>query len=363
LIFSLIFLSLPANSQASVFLFVNRLFAETKAADVSSSLVNSQKMPLLEPALNSNPTLKKKNSALAVENGALVADASPAGRANDSAVATSPSSDQISLYTVRDGDTLPGIAKLYSVSVNTILWANDLKKGALIKPGQVLVILPVSGVEYTVKKGDTVQSIAKQFKGDAQEIASFNNLNTDQKLSVGDQLIIPDGEMSSGGNSSTSSSKPSTSIPEISVPIISPTTPNSPAPAISSSEAAGPTNGPYVDSTGYLRRPLDGGMRSQGLHGHNAVDWADPIGTPIHAAAAGTIIVSKDNGGWNGGYGDYVVISHNNGMQTLYAHMKETTVGVGTHVEKGQVIGYVGMTGDTSGPHVHFEVRGGKNPF
>ena len=109
-------------------------------------------------------------------------------------------------------------------------------------------------------------------------------------------------------------------------------------------------------------RPIAGGHRSQGIHGHNGVDLAASVGTPIYASAAGTVIISK-TGGYNGGYGNYIVIRHDNGTQTLYAHNTENYVGVGETVSQGQTIGTVGSTGRSTGAHVHFEVRGAKNPF
>ena len=115
--------------------------------------------------------------------------------------------------------------------------------------------------------------------------------------------------------------------------------------------------------TGYYIRPISGGRISQKLHGYNAVDFAAPKGTPILAAASGEVIISKDNGYWNGGYGNYIVIKHNNGTQTLYAHNNSNIVWRGYHVVQGQVIGYLGSTGRSTGPHVHFEVRGAANPF
>lgn len=93
------------------------------------------------------------------------------------------------------------------------------------------------------------------------------------------------------------------------------------------------------------------------------MDLAVAVGTPIHAAAAGIILVSKSNGMWNGGYGNFVMISHPNGVQTLYAHMSRTAVKAGQHVYQGQIIGFIGMTGLTTGPHTHFEIRGAQNPF
>ncbi len=89
---------------------------------------------------------------------------------------------------------------------------------------------------------------------------------------------------------------------------------------------------------------------------------AASAGAPIRAAAAGEVIVSK-TGGWNGGYGNYIVIKHANGTQTLYAHNSSNAVSAGASVAQGEVIGYVGNTGRSTGSHLHFEVRGAKNPF
>ena len=89
---------------------------------------------------------------------------------------------------------------------------------------------------------------------------------------------------------------------------------------------------------------------------------AAPVGTPIRASAGGVVIISRSSG-YNGGYGSYVVISHSNGTQTLYAHMNKVQAIQGTTVAQGELIGTVGSTGKSTGPHVHFEVRGAANPF
>ena len=102
--------------------------------------------------------------------------------------------------------------------------------------------------------------------------------------------------------------------------------------------------------------------KTQGLHGYNGVDIGAPNGTPIIAAAGGSVVVSR-NSGWNGGYGNYIVIKHENGTQTLYAHMSEIVVVSGQSIVQGQVVGSVGSTGKSTGSHLHFEVRGAKNPF
>ncbi len=239
-----------------------------------------------------------------------------------------PQSDQISLYVVRAGDTLSGIAEMYDVSVNTIVWANDLARGAALREGQELTILPINGLRHTVQKGETLASIAKKFGGDEKEILQFNDLGAETRLAVGQVIMIPGGEL------------PVTKTPS-KTPV---------------KGASGPT---YA---GYYIRPINGGVKTQGLHGYNAVDLASRVGTPVLASAAGRVIVSRQ-GGWNGGYGNYVVIEHGNGTQTLYAHLNDTIVSTGTRVEQGEVIGHLGNTGRSTGPHLHFEIRGAKNPF
>lgn len=249
------------------------------------------------------------------------------------------SSNRISLYTVRKGDTLEQIARMYGVNVNTILWANDMKKGTPPQPDQVLVIMPISSVQYTVKKGDTLESIAKLYGSDINEIAQFNSFEDGAKLAVGTQVIIPDAE----GSLTVAENKKNT---------------NQGKPATDTKKPAAVTTA----SAGYFSRPIKGGVRTQGIHGGNGVDLASSLRAPIYAAAAGRVVIAKE-GGWNGGYGSYVVIQHPNGMQTLYAHMDAVDTSVGATVAKGQQIGKMGNTGRSTGVHLHFEVRGGRNPF
>jgi murein DD-endopeptidase MepM/ murein hydrolase activator NlpD len=110
----------------------------------------------------------------------------------------------------------------------------------------------------------------------------------------------------------------------------------------SSSGLIWPVNGPVVSPFGYRWGRL-----------HAGIDIAVPYGTPIHAAAAGTVVLA----GWVGGYGNYTCIDHGGGMATCYAHQSSFAVSQGASVAQGQVIGYVGCTGHCFGPHLHFEVR------
>ncbi len=320
---------LPASARASVL------------SDILSSLRgnfgggnapagNLQTLELTRPARNVDPSAGRGGGDVTVVDGsALLPEEGPSGTIAD---IEKPKDATISIYVVRPGDTLSGIANMFDVSVSTILWANDLPRASSIKIGQVLTILPVTGVKYTVKKGDTLASIAKKYGGDTGEIASFNGLE-EGTLAVGTEIIIPDGE--------------------VPAPVSSP--------RVTATSYATSIGTP--SQIGYYLRPIAGGTRSQGVHGYNGIDLAAPAGTPIFASAEGDVIVAKETG-WNGGYGAYVVVQHPNGSQTLYSHASSVIVSVGQHVQQGQVIAYVGRTGKATGAHVHFEIRNGiRNPF
>jgi len=329
----------PTIAHAGVISDVFSIFTATVQAytnDIRSN--NVQTMALPAPATNIDPKAATGGGDISVvDDSALLSEEGPSGTVAD---IQEPQSHQISIYVVRPGDTISGIAAMFDVSVPTVMWGNGLSKGDSIRVGQTLTILPISGIKYTVKKGDTLPSIAKKYGGDAEEIAQFNELfNT--KLAVGTELIIPNGE--------------------IAAPVVAKATSKSSSkkfkiPAEPLHDAGGPSY------SGYYIAPLAHYIETQGLHGYNAVDMAAPVGTQIMASAEGDVIISRGSG-WNGGYGIYVVIRHDNGTQTLYSHMSKDIVSVGQHVVQGQVIGYVGSTGLSTGAHLHFEIRGAKNPF
>jgi len=317
-------LSLAATS------FVHKI-KSVNASVTDDTYLNSQTIALLEAALNPTaPSLALGGGDIVIVGDALLAETGPSGTLAD--VDTTSSSGHISIYVVREGDTLSQIAYMFGVSTNTIRWANDISRDTAIRPGQSLTILPITGLKYVVEKGDTLEGVAEDHGGDAEEILAYNGITVDEGLSVGQEIIIPNGEVV---------------LPESSSPTYTS------APRVTSSS---PTY------SGYYMRPVAGGTRSQGVHGYNGVDLATYNGAEIFAAAGGDVIISK-NGGWNGGYGNYVVIRHENGTQTLYAHNSYNIVDVGQRVVQGQVIGYVGNTGRSTGSHVHFEVRGATNPF
>ena len=275
------------------------------------------------------------DTALAIiEESALLAHTNPAGIMRDG---VGGGEDAIFVYEVQPGDTLSSIASSFEVTVNTILWANDIPNSSRIKIGDKLIILPVSGVRHEIKKGDTVSGIAKRYDGNVADIMVFNGLSSEEGLVIGETIIIPDGELAG-------------------------------SPAISYPKAPAPTLSKLPNLIGFFMKPILNARRSRGIHGKNGVDLVNSdasgpsCGRPVFSSAEGTVLIAK-NSGWNGGYGKYVVISHNNGVQTLYAHLKQIFVTVGKIVPQGETIAQVGSTGNSTGCHVHFEVRGAKNPF
>ncbi len=326
----------PHKASASISSIIYGLLGDEVNAKVMDDpgVKNSQNMLVLKAVINNDP--KSNISTLEpapVSQNALIAEIGPLGTSAD---VEEPINTQISVYTVRKGDSLSGIADLFDVSVNTILWANNLNKNSDLKEGQNLVILPISGIRHIVKSGDNINSIVSKYKADLDEVLKYNDITLNTKLKLGSIVIIPDGELV--------------------VPIKTKQVKGSMA-----------TNNPLHDANGpsypgYYIRPVTGGTRSQGLHGYNAVDIAAPVGTSIMASAKGKVLISIV-GGWNGGYGNFIIISHDNGTQTLYSHNSKNLVKAGDTVEQGDVIAKVGSTGHATGPHVHFEIRGAKNPF
>ncbi len=238
--------------------------------------------------------------------------------------------NEIIEYVVRSGDTISSIAAKYDISLNTILWANDLSSKSIIKIDQKLIILPVTGIVHHVKNGDTLSEIAKIYKSDSSEIIAFNELSNEEDIFIGDILIIPNGEM----------------------PLQKSTYYASPQVPIGSS---------------YFICPTADCRITQGLHWYNAIDFGAKCGSPIYAAAAG--VVQRVEYGWNSGAGNFVKILHPNGVVTMYGHVQKSLVSTGQEVSQGEMIALIGGNpgtpgaGRSTGCHVHFDVIGARNPF
>ena len=274
---------------------------------------------------------------------------------------------QITVYTVHDGDTLSEIADMFGVSGATITSVNDLPAKPKLHAGETLVILPMSGYQHSVVKGETLGSISKTTGVPAGDIAYANDLDPAAMLSVGTLLVIPDTDF----NTAPTISAKAQSLPTQAA------TPKAFAKMQSTVLTQGDTDitvHPIKDTSkrdigSALLRPVSiaVGKVSQGAHGWDgsAVDIAAPLGTPIVAAADGVVLLARSEG-YNDGYGQYVIVMSTidgHQVETLYAHMSKILVSSGSTVSRGQQIGLVGKSGDATGYHVHFEVRGAQNPI
>ena len=329
----------PSVADAS---FFSNIFgggqAQADESNIEDSTIdnNSQNIPLLESSVN--PDIKNidngEGSVIVQDDSFIYSDGS---FGPDVAFEKSPLSDQINVYTVKDGDTLSGVADMFDVSVNTIRWENNIS-GQSISVGQKLNILPVTGVKHIVKKGDTISKIADKYDADAQDIAIFNDI-TNSDLHQGDIVFVPNG-------------------------IIKPVVVKTPSSGSSSSGSAKSSN--TKAPTGYYLRPVPGrvtspyGSRRGGFH--PGVDLAGTKGvTPVMAAANGVVsevvrgcVEGQKHCG--GGYGNHIEIQHSNGTTTRYAHLSRTSVNIGDSISQGETIGILGNTGSSTGPHLHFEV-------
>jgi len=236
-------------------------------------------------------------------------------------------------YIVQEKDTVSEIAQKFGVSVSTLLWENNLTSYTIIRPGQKLTILPISGIRHKIRSGETVQKIAKKYDAESEDIIEFNKLASADDIKIGEILIIPGGQ------------KPQV-IPTYSLRSLSAPT----APTVSKGKMVWPSTCRRITQYYSWR--------------HHAVDIACRFGSAIKAANAGRVI--KAQGGWNGGYGIMIVIDHGGGIQTLYSHLSKLYVQVGDYVQAGEAIGAEGSTGKSTGPHLLIEVRVGgsrKNPL
>ncbi len=241
-----------------------------------------------------------------------------------------PRSEIIS-YSVQKGDTLSGIATKFGVSEDTIKWRNSLR-GDSITVGDTLEVLPVTGVAHKVVSGDTIYTIAKKYSTNPQGIVDFpfNDFADPQTFSlvIGQNIIVPEGVQPQA------------------------------APAYIARRTFVATGTSVVLGSGFAW-PVRGTMNQYYAWYHRGIDIGAGVGTPIIAAQSGTVSYAVA-GGWNYGYGTHVIVSGNNGYETLYAHMSALNVSSGQSVVAGQtVLGWVGLTGRTTGAHLHFEVRSG----
>jgi len=309
-------------------------FLIAKRGKYSSSFLNSSLIILVAIAVVAGPIVAENNPFTPLfvaqqvnqQNQSSVVSYNPYETALSTIISSKPR-DKVENYTVKSGDTLASIAKKFGISVDTIKWANDLKTDT-IKPEQTLKIAPVTGVIHTVVSGETIYSIAKKYGIPAQNIVNFIfNDFTDADtfaLKAGQTLYVPDG-------------------------VIEPEQPKYSQMAPRYANAIAGVRG----SSNFIW-PTTGVITQYPTWYHMAFDIASNSGPAIIASDTGTVTYA---GCINWGYGCHVVVDHGNGYQTLYGHMSVISVSAGQVVNQGQQLGNMGSTGNSTGPHCHFEIR------
>ncbi|MHB0859463.1 MAG: peptidoglycan DD-metalloendopeptidase family protein [Anaerolineae bacterium] len=241
-------------------------------------------------------------------------------------------------YRVQPGDTVLGIAESFGLKGSSLLWANEKLEQSpdFLQVGQELQILPVDGAYHTVVSGETLESIAAKYKVDPVAITGFstNELQEGAALQAEQRIIIPGG--------------------------VKPYVPRTVV-ATQQAQASAPADAEV--GSGNFAWPTSGTISQRYWEGHRAIDIAGSTGNAVVAADAGYISTAQSS---RSGYGNMLIVDHGNGYQTLYAHLSAFSVEVGQAVNKGEVIGLRGSTGNSTGPHLHFEViKSGvrRNPF
>jgi LysM repeat protein len=248
-------------------------------------------------------------------------------------------------YTVTTGDSVFGIAQSFNLQPETILWANyDLLNDSpdMLDPGMSLNVPPVDGVYYQWQEGDSMDSVASKFDAKAEDILGWEGNNfdlTDPHVEAGQWIMIPNGHRE---------------FRQWLVPTIARSNSGVSKSVLGPGACEGDYSGAY--GSGAFAWPSSSHVLSGNDYwsGHLGIDIAGSVGDGVFAADAGVIVFA----GWaNGGYGYMVMIDHGTGYQSLYAHLSAVNVGCGQSVYTGSYIGAIGSTGNSTGAHLHFEVR------
>ncbi|MFZ2681718.1 MAG: LysM peptidoglycan-binding domain-containing protein [Patescibacteria group bacterium] len=244
---------------------------------------------------------------------------------------------EIEKYVVDTGDTLSTISQHFGISLNTLLWANNLTVRSVIKPGMELTILPVTGVQHAVKNGETLSAIAKKYGVGTDVILTANNLESANALKIGQSLLVPGGQVIA----------PAPSSRPVAVRDIFTTAP------------VGSGGSTITNPGAKMVWPTDLRYIVRGLsYVHTGVDIdcngrANGTSTNDNYAAMDGIVQFS---GSKSGYGYAVEIDHGNGLVTRYGHFHTLYVSKGAVVTAGTPLGRCGSTGNSTGTHLHFEV-------
>ena len=269
-------------------------------------------------------------------------------------------------YVVAKGDSLWSIANSQGIEIDTLIGSNVLKSSSRLRPGAVLRIPNQDGIFYTLKKGEKIEAVTKRYGVSMNKLRAANiNVSTDS-LKTGDEVFLPGAKPEGLLEHKESEVK----VAEVKKEKPAPVAKNVKTPAPTKTEkTVKPQKGEVaVRNTGGFRWPIMGRINSpfgwryhpitKRRDFHTGIDIKANRNDPIKSAGGGKVIYS----GWMGGYGKVLVVEHNNGQSTLYAHCSTLLVGKGANVSSGQLIAKIGTTGRSTGPHLHFEVRNGNSP-
>ncbi len=262
--------------------------------------------------------------------------------ANSHTIIPQRTRDAITTYVVETGDSLFSIGKKFNIKPETILWANEALNDNPdeLSVGQKLKIPAEDGVLYKWRKNDTIQGVAAQYKTTPEKILTWpeNNLDlADPKIAPGTMVMLPGG---------------SRELHTWVVPIV--WRANSGA-TRGISAGCDTSKGTAVGTGGFVWPTVSRLISGNDFwSGHLGIDIGAAMGSPVYASDSGVVVYAA---GIGGGYGLMVMIDHGNGFHTLYAHLSSLLVHCGQNVVQGQTIAYSGSTGNSTGPHLHFEIR------
>jgi murein DD-endopeptidase MepM/ murein hydrolase activator NlpD len=248
-------------------------------------------------------------------------------------------------YEVEAGDSVFTIAKQFDIKPETVLWANEDildDNPNMLSIGQQLKIPAEDGVVYKWRSSDTIEGVARKFKADPNAILTWPDNHLDlanPKIASGTLVMVPGGER------------------ELKTWVV-PTIWRANAGATRNIATGCDTSGGTAFGSGTFAWPTVNRSVSGNDYwsGHLGIDIAAATGAPVYASDSGVVVYAA---GISGGYGLMVMIDHGNGFHTLYAHLSQTVARCGQNVGQGQTIAYSGSSGNSTGPHLHFEIRYG----
>ena len=308
------FVSTPNSASNSNKVITHNMVSDVElSADVANSNLGLE---------YKNLTIKNKNNLLQISDKLAVKNTRfelaenknlfNIGRIRKRIIEQNVLTEKIKIHTVKKGETLWSIAHKYNINIDTLIGANDISNMNRIKPGEKIKILPVKGILYNISPGENLNKLANKFNISKKKIVKTNGIKNPEKIQTGTTMLLPGAS------------------PEFS----------------------------YQDRLEQMFiTPVNARISSH--YGqrwgrmHEGIDYAVNYKTPIKAAGSGRVIYS----GWSSGYGKLVIIQHQKGLKTLYAHNSRLLVTSGEYVNRGEVITKSGNTGNSTGPHLHFEVQ------